>query len=121
MWFQAANIALGIWLVVAPAVLPATALGAAIDRIAGPLAIWLGVLALRSVTRPFRAWNALVGMFLAIAPWLVPNTGPLILSSVLAGWAIIVLSIPRGTLRQRTGGGWWAIARPELAAHRPES
>lgn len=120
MWFQIVNIALGVWLLVAPGVLPSTAPGATVARIAGPLAIWLGVLALRDVTRPVRALNVLNGMFLAIAPWLVPNTGALILTSVLVGWAVIVLSIPRGAVRQETGGGWWTIAHPELITHVPE-
>ena len=120
MWFQIGNIALGIWLLVAPGVLPSTERGATIDRIAGPIVIWIGVLAVRTVTRPVRAVNVLNGMFLAIAPWLVPNTEPLILTSVLVGWAIIVLSILRGALRQRTGGGWWTIMHPELITHVPE-
>jgi hypothetical protein len=120
MWFQIGNIALGIWLLVAPGVLPSTAPGAAIARIAGPIAIWFGVLALRSVTRPFRAVNVLTGMFLAIAPWLVPNTGALVLTSVLVGWAIMVLSIPRGAVRQDTGGGWWTVFHPEMITHVPE-
>jgi hypothetical protein len=64
--------------------------------------------------------NVLNGMFLAIAPWLVPSTGALILASVLAGWAVIVLSIPRGVLRQRTGGGWWTVFHPEMITHVPE-
>jgi len=120
MWFQIGNIVLGIWLLVAPGVLPSTAPGAALARIAGPIAIWFGVLALRSVTRPVRALNVLNGMFLVIAPWLMPNTGALILTSVLVGWAFIVLSIPRGALRQRTGGGWWTVFHPEMITHVPE-
>lgn len=120
MWFQIGNIALGVWLLVAPGVLPSTEPGAVIARIAGPIAIWLGVLAARTVTRTVRALNVLNGMFLAIAPWLVPNSEALLQASVLAGWAIIVLSIPRGALRQRTGGGWWTVFHPEMITHVPE-
>lgn len=121
MGFQIGAIVLGIWLLVAPAVLPSTASGADVDRIVGPVVIWLGVLSLRSVTRPCRVLNVLSGMFLTIAPWLVPNTAPLILSSVLVGWAIIVLSIPRGIVHQRTGGGWWTIIRPDPIIHIAEN
>lgn len=117
MWFQVGNVALGIWLLVAPALLPSTSQGAGVDRIAGPLVIWLGVLALRDATRPFRALNVLSGLFLTIAPWLVPNTGALTLNSVLVGWAVIVLSVPRGRRRQRTGGGWWAVVQPWRVHH----
>jgi uncharacterized membrane protein len=116
-WLQVIAIALGIWLMVSPAVLPSTAPGAVVARIGGPLAIWVGVLALRGVTRPFRALNVLTGMFLAITPWVVSNTGPLILSTVLVGWALIVIALPRGGVRERTGGGWWAAIQPELVNH----
>lgn len=117
MLLQVIVIAVGIWLMAAPAVLPSTAPGAVIVRIAGPVVAWVGVLALRGVTRPFRALNIVSGLFLTIAPWGVPNTGPLILTGVLAGWAIIILTIPRGVVRQRTGGGWWTTVQPELISH----
>ena len=116
-WLQLIAIALGIWLMVSPAVLPSTGSGAGVARIGGPLAIWVGMLALRGVTRPFRALNVVTGMFLAITPWVVSNTSPLILSSVLVGWALIVIALPRGTVRERTGGGWWAAVQPELVNH----
>jgi uncharacterized membrane protein len=116
-WLQIIAIALGVWLLVSPAVLPSTGPGAAVARIGGPLAIWVGVLALRGVTRPFRALNVLTGMFLAITPWVVSNTSPLILSTVLVGWALIIIALPRGAVRQRTGGGWWAAVQPELVNH----
>jgi hypothetical protein len=113
MWFQVSSIILGVWLMVSPAVLPSTTLGAGMDRIAGPVMIWVGVLALRDVTRSFRVLNILSGVFLLIAPWLVPNTGALLWSSVAVGWAVIVLSIVRGASRQRTGDGWWAAVAPQ--------
>lgn len=116
-WLQIVASALGIWLMVSPAVLPSTPQGAGVARIGGPLAIWVGVLALRGVTRPFRALNVATGMFLAITPWVVSNTGPLILSTVLVGWALIVISLPRGAVRERTGGGWWTAIQPELINH----
>ena len=116
-WLQIIAIVLGIWLMVSPSVLPSTAQGAGVARIGGPLAIWVGVLALRGVTRPFRAFNVATGMFLAITPWVVSNTGPLILSSVLVGWALIVISMPRGAVRERTGGGWWMAIQQELVNH----
>jgi hypothetical protein len=95
-------------------VLPSTEPGANVDRIAGPLIIWISVLALRDVTRPFRVLNVPSGLFLIIVPWLVPNTPPLLATSVLAGCAAILLAIPRGRVRQRTGGGWRAIVQPNL-------
>ncbi len=112
MWYQICAIALGLWLMISPALLPATSAGAAVDRIAGPVVIWVGVLALRSVTRSFRVIHLLSGLFLTLAPWLVPNTVPLQWSSVGVGWALFALAILRGATRQRTGDGWWAALKP---------
>jgi hypothetical protein len=112
VWFQVCAIALGVWLMISPALLPATSAGASVDRIAGPVVIWVGVLALRSVTRSFRVIHLLSGLFLTIAPWLVTNTMPLRWSSVAVGWALIVLAILRGVRRQRIGDGWWAALKP---------
>ena len=93
MKFQIGAIVLGLWLLLSPALLPATTAGAAVDRIAGPVVIWVGALALRSVTRPFRLLNVPSGLFLVIATWLVPNTGALTLSSALVGLAVIGLAL----------------------------
>ena len=126
MWFQATAILLGLWLMVSPAILPATSAGASIDRIIGPFVVWVGVLALRSVTRSFRALHIISAVFLLIAPWLVTNTVPLRWSSVLVGWALVVLAIARGRVSQRVGDGWWAALMPvrsyeaaEAARQRP--
>lgn len=113
MWFQIVNIGLGIWLLFAPTLLPATGPGAGVDRIVGPVVIWVGVLAMRGVTRSFRVLNVLSGMALAIAPWVVSNTTALQVASVLTGWAVIVLSIPRGAKKHEVGRGWEALLQPE--------
>ena len=112
MKFQIASIILGLWVLISPALLPATPEGATVDRIAGPVIILVGGLALRSVTRPFRLLNVLSGLFLVIATWLVPNTGALTLSSALVGVAVIGLALIEGGREQRTDGGWWAVVRP---------
>ena len=112
MWARVITIALGVWLMFAPAALPSTSFTGDCERIAGPVAIFIGVLSLRTVTRPLRAINVLTGMFLLIAPWVGVVTGAQQLNVELVGWALIVLSFPRGSVSQRVGGGWSAILRP---------
>ncbi|SRR5579875_1998141 len=109
MWARVITIALGIWLMVAPVVLSSTSVTGVCERTAGPVAIFVGVLSLRAVTRPLRAINVLTGMFLLIAPWVGSITGAQQVNVELVGWALIVLSFPRGPLGQRMGGGWSAI------------
>lgn len=115
MWFQLCAIIVGLWLIVSPAILPATSAGASVDRIIGPFVVWVGVLGLRSVTRSFRALHLISALFLTIAPWLVTNTVPLRWSSVLVGWALVVLALARGRVSQRVGDGWWAALAPVRA------
>ncbi|MEO7000971.1 MAG: hypothetical protein ABI274_04170, partial [Ktedonobacterales bacterium] len=109
MWLRLLTIALGIWLMVSPDVLPSTPEIAILARIAGPVAIFIGVLALRTVTRPFRVVNILTGIFLLIVPWLVPATGPMLWNTELAGWLLIILTLPQGRRGQLVGGGWLAL------------
>lgn len=112
MPFQLTAIILGLWLMISPAILPATSGGASVDRFIGPFVIWVDVLGLRSVTRSFRTLHIISALFLMIAPWLVTNTAPLQWSSVLTGWALVVLAILRGQVSQRAGDGWWAAFMP---------
>ena len=116
MWQRLLTIALGLWLMVAPDVLPANSASSVIDRIAGPVAIFVGVLALRAVTRPIRVLNVLTGMFLLILPWVATAPGAMLWNAELCGWLLIVLALPQGAVRQRVGGGWLAVARPEIGA-----
>lgn len=106
------TIALGVWLMVSPDVLASTPEIAILARLAGPVAIFVGVLSLRSVTRPFRGFNILTGMFLLIVPWLVHASTAMLWNTEVAGWALIVLSLPQGRRSQRVGGGWLALLRP---------
>ncbi|HZC07318.1 MAG TPA: hypothetical protein VE338_16915 [Ktedonobacterales bacterium] len=112
MWFQVTAIILGLWLMVSPSILPATSTGAGLDRVAGPLVIWVGVLALRSVTRPFRALQIVSVPLLLIAPWFIPNTAALMWSTVLVGVALLALTPWRGRVAQHSGGGWLAVIFP---------
>jgi|GEM_PF-817257 hypothetical protein len=114
MWFQLGSAALGVWLMIAPAAIPTSPGAAVIDRIAGPIAIFIAVLAQRSVTRPARVVNVLTGLFLLIAIWLVQPGSAHALNDVLVGWLLIILALIRGKVRAHTGGGWWTILEPDL-------
>jgi len=113
MWARVITIALGAWLLIAPAIIPTTEATRIMDRAIGPLVIWIGVLALRAVTRPTRAVNVLAGIALLIAPWLAPITVAQQWNSELAGWLLIALAIPKGAIHQRVGGGWMAVLHPQ--------
>jgi hypothetical protein len=113
MTVQLLKLALGLWLMAAPAVLgygdPATSS----DRIVGPLTAALAVVAIAPVTRPLGRVTALCGLWLLVAPLALSYPIDAAVNSILVGAAVIVLSQlgPRGT--EHFGGGWSALWRHE--------
>lgn len=120
MWLQLCAIVLGVWLMISPGIVHAPSGIATVWRIAGPLAIWVGVLALRSVTRPFRALHFVSGLLLVIAPWELPGPDSLKGISALIGCALFFIGTLRGPISQRVDGGWRAVLRP-WRAYRTQS
>jgi len=114
MWARVLTIALGVWLLIAPAIIATTEATRIMDRVIGPVVIWVGVLGLRAVTRPARVVNILAAIALLIAPWLAPITTAQQWNSEVVGWLLFALSIPQGPLGQRVDGGWMAILRPRM-------
>lgn len=103
LWLCAA---LGVWLMFAPA-----AFGVGIretaahsDHLVGALIVVIAVISLAEVARPTRFLNALLGVWLMVAPWfLAGGTAASRVSSALTGLAVILLSLPLGRLRDHYG------------------
>jgi hypothetical protein len=104
-WTLAASTAVGLWLMLAPAVLRSTAYAAANDNLVGALIVTVAVISTAEVIRAFRLLNVLFGVWLLIAPWaLVGASTPGYWSDMISGVAIVILTLPRGTVRERYGG-----------------
>ena len=103
LWLSAA---IGAWLMFAPA-----AFGIGIeqpaadsDHLVGALVIVVAVIALAEVGRPARFLNLPLGLWLIAAPWLLDGaTGPSRWNSASMGLAIVLLTLPLGTLRDHYG------------------
>jgi hypothetical protein len=109
MWAQIVSAALGMWLMLAPAVLGYGAPGAVSDRIAGPLAAMFGIVAVAEVTRGVRRMNLLVGLWLLAAPWLLGFPAVAAVDDTVVGLLLMALSFVRGEVRASFGGGWSAL------------
>ncbi|HLT46676.1 MAG TPA: SPW repeat protein [Rubricoccaceae bacterium] len=110
MWAQVVNALLGVWLMAAPAVLGYGAPAAVNDRIVGPVAASFAVIAWWQATRPARWVNLPLGLWLIAAPFVLGYgaTAPLV-NSLAVGAALAALSLVRGTVDKRFGGGWRAV------------
>ena len=96
--------AIGGWLMVAPDVLGHAGGIADSDRLVGSLVVTFALVALAEVARPLRLLNVPLGAWLLVAPWVFGASAAVTASGMLAGAALIVLSLPRGSIVERSGG-----------------
>jgi hypothetical protein len=105
-WSLWLSVAVGTWLMFAPAVLgigieqPA----ADSDHLVGAIIIVIAVVSFAEVGRPARYLNVPLGMWLLTAPWFLAGaTSVSKWNSAAMGIAIVLLSLPLGRLRDHYG------------------
>lgn len=77
------------------------------DHLVGALVITVAVMAMAEMGRPLRFINVAFGLWLVAAPWVLDGgSTPAALARVLAGIAIVLLSLPRGTRSGEHYGSW---------------
>lgn len=114
MWAHVINAALGLWLMIAPPVLSYGVPAQTNDRILGPVIATFAVVAWWEATRAVGHWNLPLGLWLLIAPWALGyETTIAIANSLVVGALVAGLSLVRGSIEGRYGGGWRALWRPD--------
>lgn len=104
-WNLLASAAIGLWLMASPGVFGITSPFAHSDHLIGALVVTVAIIALADVGRAARFINVLFGGWFIIAPWLLDGaTTTSTLNGLIAGIALIVLSLPRGPVGERYGG-----------------
>lgn len=112
MIYRLAAVAVGIWLMAAPAVLGYGGSAADNDRTTGPIigclafvAIWPVVRTLRWATLPFGAW-------LLVAPLVLGyDDGLASVNSVVCGVLTMAAALFGGGVSRSFGGGWRSLVR----------
>lgn len=100
----AASIAVGVWLMFAPAVLGTGGAAADSDHLTGALVIVVATIALAEVGRPARLLNVGLGIWLMVGPWfLAGGTAASRALDTIAGVAVALLALPLGRLRDHYG------------------
>ena len=103
-WTLLVSALIGFWLMGAPPAVGAAGAAADNDFLVGPLVAVVAVIAMAEVARALRFVNILAGIWLIAAPWLLSGaTTGSIVSDIVAGVALIALSVPRGAIRERYG------------------
>jgi general stress protein CsbA len=109
MWARFASLALGLWLMAAPAILGYGPLASDNDRIVGPLAVSVAIIAISEVTREVRWVSIPLGLWLLAAPWLLGYGLAPTINSLVVGLLLIALAFVRGAVEERFGGGWSSL------------
>lgn len=103
-WNLLLSIALGVWLMFAPAIFQTTGRAADSDHLVGALIVTFAAIAIAEVGRAVRFINVLFGAWLVVAPFLLVGfTTAAMLNGIVVGVALVVLILPRGKIHGRYG------------------
>lgn len=104
-WTLLASALIGFWLMAAPGIFGSTGIAANNNYLVGPLVAVVAASAMAEVGRPARFANVILGLWLVAAPWLLggATTGSTT-NDIVAGIALIALSLPRGAVRDQYAG-----------------
>lgn len=103
-WALMDSTALGLWLMVVPAVLGNTKPVANIDHLGGALIVTVSVITMGEVMRIGRYLNVLLGLIVAGLPWLLGGaTEAGQINDLIVGLLVVALAIPRGPKQEQYG------------------
>jgi hypothetical protein len=104
-WNMPICAAIGVWLMFAPAALGTTGPAANSDHLTGALIVTWSVISFGEIIRPIRFLNLPMGLWLIAAPWLLSGDTSLSQwNDIAAGVLVILLSLRRGSVRERYAG-----------------
>lgn len=103
-WQLAGATALGLWLMAAPSVFGTSGTAADSTHLSGALIATIAVVAMAEVGRATRFLNVALGLWVAVAGWVLSGAGlPAQFNGLLVGLAVAALCLPRGVVYQRYG------------------
>ena len=110
MWAAILNIILGIWIIVAPAVLNFDINAANNNHIVGPLIVTFAIVAIWEINRSVRYFNLVAGIWLVAAPFLLSfDSSAATWVDVVSGALVAVTSLFKGRISKKYGGGWRSL------------
>lgn len=101
-WFIAAQLAIGIWLMIRPDILPFTEATANCDHLLGAMVVTFAMVASAEVTRIAHFINILLGVLLIVVAFLFAIHLPIVFcSEFISGIFLITVSLPKGRIFER--------------------
>ena len=104
------NTILGLFLMVAPAFFSFSKVASNNTYVVAPLIITFAITAIWEVNRSTRYFNIVAGAWLVIAPFVLDYQSSVeIWTTILSGAIIAALSLVRGEIKGKYGGGWRSL------------
>ncbi len=103
-WTLLLTAALGTWLMFVPSVFATQSRAADSDHLVGALVTTFAVIAMAEVGRTLRFVNILFGAWIVLAPWVLNGSvAGAKWNDAITGTVLILVSFPRGKVRERYG------------------
>lgn len=102
-WTLTAMAAVGLWEMAAPAVLGLQGSASGSAHLTGALVMVIAVVASAEVARGLRWLGIPAGLWLGLSAWVLPHPPAAAWATVAAGVAAILLSLPKGQIREDYG------------------
>jgi uncharacterized membrane protein len=103
-WYLIVATGLGLWLMASPAIFGTTGGAADSSQLVGALVVTFSVIAMGEPARVVRFVNVPLGIWIVVAPWILAGAPTLATwNSVAVGIILVIVSIPRGSIRDRYG------------------
>lgn len=98
-WTLWTSMAIGMLLMATPLLFGTRGAAADSDHVAGALVVTFSIMAWAEVARPLRYANALLGGWMALAPWYVEGfSPPAAAATAVAGIVLVLLAFPKGAV-----------------------
>ncbi|WP_458208628.1 vitamin K epoxide reductase family protein [Haladaptatus sp. NG-SE-30] len=103
-WHLLGATGLGLWLMLSPALFSTTGSAADSSHLVGALIVTFSVIAMGEPARAVRFLNVPLGIWVIVAPWILIGAPTITTwNSAAVGILIVLVSIPRGSIRDHYG------------------
>jgi hypothetical protein len=109
MWPRIVNIIIGLSLMLIPTGLRFEKTAADNNHITGPVVITFAIISLWEINRNVRWLNLATGWWLILSPFILDLSPSATKIDVSAGIVIAILSLYKGNIKNRYGGGWRSL------------
>lgn len=109
MWAQIINALIGLAIMISPGLFQFTQTEANYNHILGPLVIAFAVISFWECNRNARLFNMITGACLIVAPFIFGFRSDALWLDVVGGILLILLSLVKGKITQKFGGGWRSL------------